>query len=1195
MGWVLTALDEWAEMQQIEERLRRASLVRLDGVVDPLKALITAKLARASEAPVLVICSDGEATDRMLQQLQALWPDVAAREDDPRVLSLPSSETQLYEDTAPDPAQVGEKLSALRKLLSREAEIVVASAAAAFQRTLPPRALTPASLTFRVGETAETEVLLHHLIALGYVREAMVDGPGQVSMRGGIIDIYPAGANWPVRLEFFGEEIESIRRFDPATQLSLASLEQLELVPAREVLLSEEIVAAAVPRIESALAEQSAHLQSEGKDTEAVRLEDSVSRVLESLREHQYARGMEYFLPYLYEEPTTVLDYLPEGATIVIDEPSHLAEEYQTYLKDIAEIGATRREQGLLPPLPAPLHLPLEEMAPALARHPLLEMSLLGRATGRTPDLQVTASCRPVEHAAGDMERFAKDLRLRQQSGERVLIASRQVDRLIEILDEMGIGSLVRETPGLEPRGGQIVLSDRLLSEGFSLPAARLTAITDREIFGWRKIYRPARRRAAAGVPIGSLTDLHAGDYVVHINHGIGLYRGLVQQGLAGAEREYLHIEYASGDHLYVPTDQFDRVQKYLGSEEQPPTINRLGGADWERTKRRARKSAEKLAGDLIKLYKARQEQGGHAFAADTPWQREMEDGFLYEETPDQRQAIEEVKGDMEQPRPMDRLICGDVGYGKTEVAIRAAFKAVMDGKQVVVLAPTTVLAQQHFTTFQERMAPYPVRVELLSRFRSKREQDQVVADIAAGAVDIVIGTHRVLSKDVNFKDLGLLVVDEEQRFGVRHKERLKQLRIQVDVLTLTATPIPRTLHMALSGIRDMSIINDPPEGRLPVATRAMERDDRVTRDAIWRELERGGQVFYVHNRIESIYHVAEHVQRLVPQASITIGHGQMEERELERAMLDFYSGKSQILVSTTIIENGVDIPNANTMVISDSDRLGLAQLYQLRGRIGRSDRQAYAYLMWTPYKRLTESAEKRIQAIREFSELGSGFKIALRDLEIRGAGNMLGAEQHGFVSAVGFELYMQMLSEAVEEAKGEAPSERIAVSIELPVEAFLPQDYAPDLNQRIDLYKRLASVADERRVQMLEAEIADRFGRPVPGPVQNLLRLARVKAACAAAGVESITLDGQLAVLRLSESHRLTQALIMRLQRELPAKVRIWLAQALHDRVVVSLRKADTEATFARLDPVLQQLARLPLEEEAKRHQRRLEMAAGG
>ena len=1195
MGWVLSALDEWAELSKLQERLGEASLVRLDGVVDPLKAVITARLARDSQSPVVVISPTADAADRMLQQIQALWPEVAGAEDDPRVLFLPSSETQLYEDTASDPSRVGEKLLALRMLLAGEAEIVVTSAAAAFQRTVPPEALAPAGITLRVGEPAARDELVRRLVDLGYDREAMVEAPGQVSVRGGVVDIYPAGATSPVRLEFLGDEVDSLRRFDPATQLSVESLQVVSLVPAREVILSDETVARAVPLIEAALAQQSARLHEEGKETEAYRLEDSVSRVLESLRQHGYARGLEYFLPYLYDRPSTVLDYLPAGSVVIVDEPSHVATDYAEFLKDALEIGLTRLDQGLLLPLPAPLHLSWEEVEQGLSQRPVLEMSLLGTAAGRRPALHVSVSCQSVASYAGEMERFVADLKRRQREGERVMIASRQLDRLLEILDEMGLGGMVRESPGLEPRGGQIVLSTRLLSEGFSLPAAHLTAITDREIFGWRKIYRPARRRAMGGAPIGSLADLRPGDYVVHIHHGIGLYRGLVQQGPPGAEREYLSIEYASGDRLYVPTDQFDRVQKYLGGEDERPAVHRLGGSEWERTKRKARKSAEKLAEELVKLYQARQEQPGHAFAPDTPWQHEMEEGFLYQETPDQLQTVAEVKQDMEQPRPMDRLVCGDVGYGKTEVALRAAFKAVMDGKQVAVLAPTTVLAQQHFLTFGERVAAYPIRVELLSRFRSKKEQDKVVADLAAGAVDIVIGTHRLLSKDVAFKDLGLVVIDEEQRFGVRHKEKLKQLRTVVDVITLTATPIPRTLHMAMSGIRDLSLMNDPPEGRLPVVTRALERDDRVTREAIWRELERGGQVFYVHNRIESIYHVAQHVQHLVPQARLTIAHGQMEERQLERAMVEFYSGESQVLVCTTIIENGVDIPNANTMIVGDADYLGLAQLYQLRGRIGRSDRQAYAYLMWTPYKRLTEQAEKRIAAIREFSELGSGFKIALRDLEIRGAGNLLGEEQHGFVTAVGFELYMQMLAEAVEEAKGEAAIERIEVSLELPVEAYLPSDYAPDLNQRIDLYKRLAGAADERRVSMLEMEITDRFGQPVPGPVTNLLRLSRLKVRCAAAGVQGIVAEGNLAMLRLSEQHRLAPALIQKLQRELPAKVRIWLALIAHDRVVVSMRKADPEAIFTRIEQVLEGLVQLPLEEEARRHQRRTEMAAGG
>jgi transcription-repair coupling factor (superfamily II helicase) len=703
------------------------------------------------------------------------------------------------------------------------------------------------------------------------------------------------------------------------------------------------------------------------------------------------------------------------------------------------------------------------------------------------------------------------------------------------------------------------------------------------------------RRRASEGVPLSALTDLRPGDFVVHINHGLGIYRGLVRRGAAEADREYLLIEYADSDRLYVPTEQFDRVQKYLGGEEERPQVHRLGGSEWERTKRRARRSAQQLAGELLRLYAERQRQPGHSFASDTPWQREIEDAFIYDETPDQLACIEAVKQDMEAPRPMDRLVCGDVGYGKTEVAVRAAFKAVMDGKQVTVLVPTTVLAQQHHAVFCERLSTYPVRVEMLSRFLTRKQQARVAADLAAGAVDIVIGTHRLLSSDIQFRDLGLVVVDEEQRFGVRHKEKLKQLRASVDVLTMTATPIPRTLHMALSGIRDMSLINDPPQGRTAIITRALPREDEIMREAILRELERGGQVYVVHNRVQSIGHVADHIRRLVPHARLVVAHGQMNERQLESAMLDFYAGEAHIVVCTTIIENGLDIPNTNTLIVTDADRLGLAQLYQLRGRVGRSDRQAYAYLMWTPYKQLTEGAEKRLAAIREFSELGSGFKIALRDLEIRGAGNLLGPEQHGFITSVGFDLYMQMLADAVQEARGETPAARLEVAVDVPISAYLPEDYAPDLNQRIELYRRLAAAPDLQHLDELEEEIADRFGRPLPAAAQSLVRLARLKVRCAAAGVESIATEGNLASIRLAEGRRIAAALAKRLRGQLSAQIRIWLASVNHDRVVVSLRKADAEQVFQRLEQTLEALAVLPLAEEARRHAGRLRLAAPG
>jgi len=1154
--------------------------------------LVAAGLARGSERTLFLISPTSDSAQKLYDHLVAVTGDGGAPEKG-RVVLLPSLEVLLYEDVTPEAGLVGERLRALTMLLRGEPRIFVASAAAAFQRCLPPEALRPAFAALSKGDTVDREELVARLAGMGYEREDMVDSPGQMSVRGGVIDIYPAGARDPVRVELFGDEIESVRAFDPASQRSYEEIEGLTVLPAREVLLSEGAAEEALPRIEEAARGQAELLRSTGKDLEADRLEARTGELVEALREGGYRRGVEYLLPFFYPERATALDYVPEDAIVVVDEPVRLAEEYERFEKDLMELQMARLDQGLLLPLPEPLHLPLEAARREIRRRRVLEIGLFELPSEGEAATRVGVSSQPMEEFTGDIRQIAMNLERWQQQGMRVVIATRQGDRLIELLDEAGVGGMVREEAGSEPRGGQIVISHRALNEGFKLPDARLVALTDREIFGWRRVRRPIRRRAAEGAPIGSLTDLKAGDYVVHINHGVGIYRGLARRGPEGAEREYLLIEYAEGDKLYVPTEQFDRVQKYLGGEEERPQVHRLGGSEWERAKRRARKSAQEMAGELIRLYAARQKQPGHEFAPDTPWQREMEDGFEYEETPDQLTAIMAVKEDMEAPRPMDRLVCGDVGYGKTEVAIRAAFKAVMDGKQVAVLVPTTVLAQQHYTTFKERLSPYPVRIEMLSRFRSKSELAKVVEALEAGTVDIVIGTHRLLSKDIAFKDLGLVVVDEEQRFGVRHKERLKQLRTTVDVITMTATPIPRTLHMALSGIRDMSVINDPPEGRTAVITRTLPREDGLTREAILRELERGGQVYVVHNRVESISHVAEHIKGLAPNARVVVAHGQMNERQLEDAMLQVYAGEAHVLVCTTIIENGLDIPNVNTLLVTDSDRLGLAQLYQLRGRVGRSTRQAYAYLMWTPYKRLTETAEKRIEAIREFSELGSGFKIALRDLEIRGAGNLLGAQQHGFIASVGFELYMQMLSEAVQEAKGEAPAPRLEVSVDLPVAAYLPEDYAPDRNQRIDLYRRLAAVPERGKLEQVAGEIADRFGGPLPEAAGNLVRLAGVKIRCAEAGVQRIGMEGNLAMLMLADDRRLTPQMVRKLRQRLPAEIRIWIALLNHDRVVVSLRKANTEQVFSRLEDVLEALASLPLEEEAKRQRRREELAS--
>jgi transcription-repair coupling factor (superfamily II helicase) len=1196
MSWLVSALENWAELGKIEEGLASgsASRVRVDGATDPAKALVAAAVARGLRAPLLLVCATTESAERMYEHVLALASRAPAASGQDAVALLPSLEALLYEDVSPDPRLVGDRLGGLARLNRAERAIFVGSAPAVFQRCVRPEVLARAVTTLAVGDELDRDGLAARLVELGYEREEMVESPGDFALRGGVIDVYPAGADNPVRIELFGDEVESLRTFDQGTQRSAGTVERVSVLPAREVLLTEEAVAAAIPRLRESLQSGVELLRSQGKEAEAARLEERGEEIIQAVQQRVYQRGLEYLLPLFHPEPTTVLDYLPAEAVVVVDEPDRLLQQYEQFQRNLTELQLTRVDQGLLLPLPARLHLPLEEVGPALARRRVVEMTHFGAAQVEAAVAQMSVECRPMDEYGGDIERMAIDVRRWQKEGARVLVATRQVDRVAHLLDEAGVGDMVRDEPAMTPRPGQVVLSGRPLNEGFRLPTAAIAAVTDREIFGWRRLRRPIRRRAAEGIPIGSLTDLTPGDYVVHINHGVGIYRGLVRRGQEQAEREYLLVEYAGDDRLYVPTEQFDRVQKYLGGEEERPQIHRLGGGDWERAKRRARRSARELAGELLQLYGARQRRPGHAFGSDTPWQREVEDAFEYEETPDQLGAVEAVKRDLEAPRPMDRLVCGDVGYGKTEVAMRAAFKVVMDGKQVAVLVPTTVLAQQHHATFNERLGTYPVRIEMLSRFRSRKDQQRVVAGLEAGSVDIVIGTHRLLSKDVKFRDLGLVVTDEEQRFGVRHKEKLKQLRTTVDVLTMTATPIPRTLHMALSGIRDMSLINDPPEGRTAIITRAMAREDGLIREAILRELERGGQVYVVHNRVQSINHVAHHIQRLVPHARVVVGHGQMSERQLERAMLQFYAGEAHILVCTTIIENGLDIPNVNTMIVTDADRLGLAQLYQLRGRVGRSSRQAYAYLMWTPFKQLTEAAEQRIAAVREFSELGSGLKIAMRDLEIRGAGNLLGREQHGFVVSVGLELYMQMLADAVQEAKGEEPVYRPQVSVDLPVPAYLPQEYAPDLNQRIELYRRLASAPDHESLDELSAEIADRFGRPLPRPVEMLVRLARLKVRCAVGGVQRIAMDGYLASLRLEEGRRLTPAMVQRLRRALPARTRIWVALVNHDRVVVSLRKADMEEIFVRLEETLGVLASLPLEQEARRHQRRAELVGG-
>ncbi|MBM3500813.1 MAG: transcription-repair coupling factor, partial [Armatimonadetes bacterium] len=726
---------------------------------------------------------------------------------------------------------------------------------------------------------------------------------------------------------------------------------------------------------------------------------------------------------------------------------------------------------------------------------------------------------------AGQFELLAEGLSKWQHARQRIVLACSRPEQTVSALQGrrlLNVHPLNGEgSPDIAP--GRVSVGELRLSGGFKLPSADLVVLTENEVYGWQKIRRGKSKKFRPGFSVTTLTDLEIGDHVVHVSHGIAKYTGTCRQTVGGIEREYLTLQYAGEDRIYVPVTQMDRIQKYVGGDGKAPAIHALQSARWSQTKKRVRRSAALLARELLKLYRAREDGAGHAFSPDSPWLAEMEASFRFEETPDQYLAAQDVKADMQRPTAMDRLICGDVGFGKTEVAIRGAFKAVLDGKQVAVLVPTTVLAQQHVNTFRERLGAYPVTIEVLSRFRSAPEQQRIVEGLKGGTVDIIIGTHRLLNSDMAFKDLGLVVIDEEQRFGVRQKERLKHLRTTVDVLTLTATPIPRTMHMALSAIRDISVINDPPAGRLPIRTAVQEYDDEVVRQAVLRELERGGQVYYVHNRVRSIRHIAAHVQQLVPQARIAVGHGQLEEDQLEHAMMAFYAHDFDVLVCTTIVESGLDIPNVNTIIVDDANRLGLAQLYQLRGRVGRSDRQAYAYLLYRYPDRMTPAAEARLEALAEFTELGSGFKIAMRDLEIRGAGNLLGPEQSGHLEAVGLEMYLTMLGEAVRTLKGEEP---VAVedepTVDLPVEAVIPGTYVPDERQRISLYRRLAAVKSIEELEAVAEELRDRFGAP-PEPVVALVRLVRLKLACREVGIEAIAPQAGKVVVRLRKTHRLS------------------------------------------------------------------------
>jgi transcription-repair coupling factor (superfamily II helicase) len=1089
--------------------------VGLTAVPHGAKTYLAAALALVDGGERLCwIARDAEIGDRVAEELQAWLGDPAA------VAILEPRTALAYERSELVADETAARVAALAAWRSGRARILVAGVQALVQHTIAPDDLPPSPRELAVGGRLRQDALLAELLDLGYSPVAEVAGRGEFARRGGIVDVFPPSAPLPVRIEFFGDEIDSLRAFDPTDQRAVGPLEGVVLLPASEFL-----------RRPGGLEERLGR--------KAAKLPERLAADLERFGAAATSRAMnvgdaaEVWAPLL--APASGLDHVPADTLLVIDEPGDIAEAADFLWRQADERRAELVASGELPkewpstyfePRPwktrlvgsRTLELTWESEAPeaaALAARGLSSGDLFG---WREPQLPAGRAASIVQA----VERWQKD-------ELRIVLASDQAPRLAELLEESGHPAAVVHAPEAPPPGA-ITLVERSLNGGFEGGPDGLAFVTDRELFGTVRVRRPKAMRRV--VPRDILERLTPGDLVVHIDHGVARYERMFRRGnrSEGEDRDYLELSFQGGDKIFVPVEQITRISRYSGAER--PQLSKLGGTEWLRTKQRVRKAVTDLADELLDLYASRQRVPGVAFTPDTPWQAEMEASFPYEETPDQARAAVEVKADMEVGRPMDRLVVGDVGYGKTEVALRAAFKAIQDGKQVAVLVPTTVLAAQHHQTFSQRFAAFPLKVRLLSRFVPPAEQKRTIAGLEDGSVDLVIGTHRLLSKDVTFRDLGLVVVDEEQRFGVAAKEKLKQLRREVDVLTLSATPIPRTLNLALAGVRDMSVIETPPEDRLPIQTRVAEASAGLVRDAILRELDRGGQVFFVHNRVETIEAQAEQLRRMLPGVRFVVGHGQMPEGALEKVMITFASGEADVLVCTTIIESGLDIPNANTIIIDRADTLGLAQLYQLRGRVGRSSRRAYAYLLYRRRERMSEEARKRLQAIFNASELGAGFQIALADLEIRGAGNILGGEQSGHMAAVGFDLYSRLLAEAVEERKARREDRPVRVEkpqavVDLPVEAHLPDSYVPEEAQKLELYRRLARARSAGDLGAFRQEVTDRFG-PMPPPVVRLVEVAELRLAAEAAGVASMAREEGQLVVRFGEG--MTRATAMRL-----------------------------------------------------------------
>jgi transcription-repair coupling factor (superfamily II helicase) len=1090
----------------VEEGLREQLVAGLSG---SSRTVVTASIYEQMQRPIMLVTHN-------LLQAQKLYDDIVNLLSDKEVFLFPANELIAAELSIASPELKAQRIEALNHWSKNNKGILIVPIAG-LKKVVPPKSQWKQyQLSLKLGEDIDIDYLLNTFVQMGYIRAEMVTTPGEFSVRGGIIDIYPLTEANPLRIELFDTEIDSIRYFSLEDQRSKEKVKKILIGPATEILLEDENYSHMVNQLETGLAKS---LRTLKDDKAKIQLSQNISYELELLKNRQKPDQVYKYLSLAYEKPASLLDYLPTNGLVFIDEISRVQEMNDSLVKEEAEWYTGLLAEGQII---HDLHISHDLQAMLQKKEfPIVYMSLFLRHVANTsPQNIINVSCKQMQNFHGQMHLLKAEIDRWKKGNYSILFLGpddERVKKLERVLEDYEIeGSVVKGNQELLP--GKVQIMKGNLHSGFELSIQKIAVITEEELFNKRVKKSVSRQKLSNAERIKSYSELKIGDYVVHVNHGIGKYLGIETLVINGIHKDYLHIRYQGTDKLYVPVEQIDLVQKYVGSEGKEPKVYKLGGTDWKKVKKKVESSVQDIADDLIKLYAEREAAVGYAFSPDGDMQREFETSFAYQETDDQLRSIHEIKKDMERARPMDRLLCGDVGYGKTEVAIRAAFKAIADGKQAALLVPTTILAQQHHETLRERFQDYPINIGLLSRFRSKKQQTETIKGLKAGTVDIVVGTHRLLSKDIVYRDLGLLIIDEEQRFGVTHKEKIKKLKTNVDVLTLTATPIPRTLHMSMLGVRDLSVIETPPENRFPVQTYVMEYNGSLVREAIERELARDGQVFFLYNRVEDIERKAEEISMLVPDARVTCAHGQMTENELESVMLSFLAGEFDVLVSTTIIETGVDIPNVNTLIVFDADRMGLSQLYQLRGRVGRSNRVAYAYFTYRKDKVLTEVAEKRLQAIKEFTELGSGFKIAMRDLSIRGAGNLLGSQQHGFIDSVGFDLYSQMLKEAIEERKGDLGAEvKKSVEIDLEIDAYIPDTYIKDGHQKIEMYKRFRGADSLEEIEELQAEIIDRFGE-YPEEVAFLFQVAEIKVYALLNGVEQIKQVKQEVTILINE-----------------------------------------------------------------------------